>query len=597
LFYYKVRAVNAGGSSGYSNETSARTRGIVPSILPVGNVYVRFDSTVVLPVEATASAPVDITLQVDNLPDFAVFQQTGNGKGTITFTPSQSDRGGYNGIKITAANPQNDINTLQFNLTVDSNYHPVLNNISGISVNEKDSIQVLLSATDQDVNDYLSWGFPGMPGFATASPANRNASITFRPTYGDDGIYTIKVTVNDNHNGKDTASFTVSVSHVDVTDPDDGTVPLKPDNVTAEFTDSLDAVEIKWRNRAYNARYNEVFRSTSLSGYYTVINSADTTNADSTSYIDNTVAGNTAYFYLVRAVNDSGGAGSGIIKIITPSKKPVIQDVDDIYIKRDSVKSIPIIATDDPGDIITLLFHDLPGFASFTESGNGSGVLFLSAVNAVAGVYPVIINAIDNYGAFSQKRINIIVTEENIKHFYVNFNNTDYPVTDPLWNSFNSSKTGGTQVAANTTLSNLKDETGTSATLSVKLLNSWPQNYLGVVTGNNSGIFPDAVMATGYYFTVQASAPQKTIRLAGLKTDKKYDLTFYGNRSVGTDQLTHYTAGTQTVTLNAKNNTSNTVKMTGLSANGQGEIDIVVDAVMGKYAVINAMVIKEHPGN
>ena len=36
--------------------------------------------------------------------------------------------------------------------------------------------------------------------------------------------------------------------------------------------------------------------------------------------------------------------------------------------------------------------------------------------------------------------------------------------------------------------------------LSIRLLNSWTQNYLGVATGSNSGVFPDAVIATGYYF-------------------------------------------------------------------------------------------------
>src|SRR5690606_24540194 len=80
LYYYKIRAVGEGGNSGYSNEVSARTRGVVPSILPIENVYMRFNSIVVLPVEATSGSPIDITLNVSNLPSFAVFVQTGNGK-------------------------------------------------------------------------------------------------------------------------------------------------------------------------------------------------------------------------------------------------------------------------------------------------------------------------------------------------------------------------------------------------------------------------------------------------------------------------------------------------------------------------------------
>src|SRR5690606_27780382 len=93
LFYYKVRAVGEGGNSAYSNEKNARTLGVVPSITPIENVYMRFNSTVNLQIEATSGSPVDITLQVGNLPSFAVFNQIDNGKGVITFSPSASDAG------------------------------------------------------------------------------------------------------------------------------------------------------------------------------------------------------------------------------------------------------------------------------------------------------------------------------------------------------------------------------------------------------------------------------------------------------------------------------------------------------------------------
>ena len=225
LFYYKVRAIGEGGSSAYSNEKDARTLGVVPSISPMENVYMRFNSTVNLQVEATSGSPVDITLQVSNLPSFAVFSQTGNGKGVITFSPSVSDAGVYANISVTASNPEGDINTAQFNLTVNDNYVPHITAIPNQSVAEKATLQVNLSATDNDAGDQLMWSYSGLPGFATAASSNRSAVLTLKPQYGDEGEYRIKAYVNDGRNGKDTASFILKVTHTDVSNPNDGTVP------------------------------------------------------------------------------------------------------------------------------------------------------------------------------------------------------------------------------------------------------------------------------------------------------------------------------------------------------------------------------------
>ena len=42
------------------------------------------------------------------------------------------------------------------------------------------------------------------------------------------------------------------------------------------------------------------------------------------------------------------------------------------------------------------------------------------------------------------------------------------------------------------------------------------------------------------YFYIQGSAPQKTIKIAGLSGNKKYELSFYGNRSFSTDQAPQF---------------------------------------------------------
>lgn len=601
LFYYKVMAVGEGGNSPYSNEKSARTLGIVPSILPVENVYMRFNSTVSLPIEAVAGSPVEITLQVSNLPSFAVFQQTGNGKGTITFNPSENDQGVFNNIVVTASNPQNDINTAQFNLTVNSNYVPVLNAIPNVSVNEKQTAQINFSATDQDAADLLHWTFKGLPNFATIATSNRTATITLAPSYGEAGIYNVKAEVSDGKNGKDTASFDITVVHVDVPNPDDGTVPVKPKDVAAFFVNSLNAVKVTWTNAAYNAIRNEIYRSNKVSGNYTLLNPG-ATNKDSTSYLDYTATGNTTYFYLVRAVNDNGGSNSMIVKVTTPNRAPVIS-AGDIYVKSGNVLDAGITATDDPGNTIKLTASNLPDFATFTDNGNGSGIFHLTPTSSHIGSVAVMLKAVDNYGAESAKSIKLVVTDKYISSVYVNFNNINYPVYGQPWNSFNATLLSNGNMAANKTITNLKDETGIESGINILLPDAWPQNLLGVTTGNNSGVYPDSILQTGYYFATSTSQPFKRIRLTNLDASKKYNLIFLGSRNYGNniEQLTRFAVGSQVVTLNSNNNINNTVQLNALTPGAQGvpgqiEVDVRGSAT-GKYAVINAMVIQEYDNN
>lgn len=595
MFYYKVRAIGEGGASAYSNEISSRTLGIIPSVIPIENVYMRFNTQLQVPIEAVSGSPVNITLQVSNLPLFAAFQPTGNGKGVITFNPAESDAGVYPNIIVTAANPQNEINTAKFNLTVNNNYVPQINSISNVSVNEKQTLQITLAATDTDASDQLVWTFPGLPAFVSTAGSNRTATVTLAPQYGQAGVYTVKARVNDGRNGTDTASFKVTVVHVNVPNPNDGTAPLKPTDVAVQFDNNTDAVKVTWTNMAYNAASNEIYRSSFLSGGYTLLNPGDT-NKDSTSFTDYTATGNRTYFYLVRAVNANGGTNSAIIKIITPNKAPVIANSGDIFVRSNTPIDANITATDDPGNTISLSVTNLPAFASFTDNGNGRGTVHLAPTGSHVGAYTVTVRAEDNYGAVSTKLQKIIVADQYIKSVYVNFNNSSYPVSAKPWNSMNAIILNG-QTKPNTILSNLKDEVGQPSGINITLVDTWPQNQNGVITGNNTGVFPDSVMKTGYYVYIKPTVPQKTIKLSGLSDTMKYNLQFFGNTSGSGNLVTNYSVGTTTVSLNVANNTLNTVQINALSPDENGEISIVVKAPGEGYVYINAMVIQAYHEN
>lgn len=591
LFYYKVRAVGEDGNSEYSNEKGARTLGIVPVVTPVEDVYMRYNSTVSLPIAATSGSPVVIDLQVTNLPAFATFSQTGNGKGTITFaSTASSDAGVYEKITITATNPQGDFTTRQFNLIVNDNYVPKISPVPNTSVVVGGTKQVNLQAMDNDAADQLIWSYAGLPGFTSATASNRTAVLTFQPQNKNVGEYPIRVIVSDGKNGKDTTSFVLSVIGGTAPDPNDGTAPLSPKNATGVFVKDLNGVKLTWANAAYNAQKNEIYRSSSISGGYTLL---DVVSNNDDSYVDYTTPGNTKLYYLVRAVNANGGANSVIIKVDIPNRAPVIR-VEDVAMKGGNIKDLIISATDDPGDIISLNISRLPSFATFTDNGNGTGVLHLAPTGTHVGVYENIkITAGDQKGAMSNRTFKVIVTDKYINTVYVNFNNKDYPVSYKPWNSFSRVETGGTRVPAGAVLSNLKDESDSATSINVQLLERWGQIYNGVVTGDDSGIYPDSIMMSGYYYEMSASEQQRTIRISGLRNDKKYNLIFFASSKSGAAEMNYYSAGGQTASLLPKSNKSDTAQLKDLSPD-QGKIDVSVRADLTKYVVISAMVIQEY---
>src|SRR5690606_27307605 len=132
-----------------------------------------------------------------------------------------------------------------------------------------------------------------------------------------------------------------------------------------------------------------------------------------TTYHDYTAAGNNAYFYVVRAINANGGNNSAIVKIITPNKAPVI-NANDIYVKSGNTINVNVIATDDPGDVITLAVATIPPFATFTDNGNGNGTIHLSPTGAHIGIYDIFVKASDQYGATTVKTVKIIVMDKFI---------------------------------------------------------------------------------------------------------------------------------------------------------------------------------------
>ncbi|HTE25997.1 fibronectin type III domain-containing protein [Flavitalea sp.] len=215
IHYYKVRAVNDGGYSPYSNEDSAKTINVQPVVAPVSNQFLRFGTTLELNLNATVSSSEPITFSFTNLPAFATFTPGAiNGTGILTFAPSDLQQGTYADIIVTATDSHGGAGTTAFQLVVNDNHAPVVAEIDPVNVDEKAIKQFTLTATDQNPTDVITWSFEGLPSFATTLVNGNSVEITLTPGYPDNGIYPVIAKADDGKNGVGTTSFNISVNDV-----------------------------------------------------------------------------------------------------------------------------------------------------------------------------------------------------------------------------------------------------------------------------------------------------------------------------------------------------------------------------------------------
>ncbi|MBE7177544.1 MAG: fibronectin type III domain-containing protein [Mucilaginibacter polytrichastri] len=178
-----------------------------------------------------------------------------------------------------------------------------------------------------------------------------------------------------------------------------------------------------------------------------------------------------------------------------------------------------------------------------------------------------------------------ILSSTILVNFHSNFQNA---VTAPgaPWNTFNS------QIASGSRLSNLKDTNSNTTGVGLTLLTSWSGHFNnGPTTGNNSGIYPDNVLQTFYF---NSNDTKMQVRVTGLDTAKRYNFTFMGAWSAQSwSEVTNYTIGDASVTLQAINNTANTAQIKGVVPNAAGEITFGVQRAAGStFAFLNALAIE-----
>lgn len=366
--------------------------------------------------------------------------------------------------------------------------------------------------------------------------------------------------------------------------------PVAPTALSATMIQS--GVALRWTDNAINETGYQVFRKLQTDSTFTQLSAL--VGAGIVSYTDSSAQVRKTYNYRVRAVNGSGiSSFTNIAAINVTVKAPVIAPLASVLLKTDSVYTLSVVATDDSLSLtqVKLTVSGLPASAIFTDNGNGRGLLSFTPRSPDIGVYPITITATDANNLTGSSAFTLTVQDKNLISTFVNFNQTAADAALKPWNNLNSLAYAGY------TSNNLTDQNGNNSGINLSFVNGWSGlvDY-GVQTGNNSGVFPDAVLK-GFYYTSVADSMR--IQLTGLNPNKKYNLDMIGSwANPGNPAITNYTVYSTTITQDPANNSSKLVSFKGVVSDSKGNLQVkVTKATASTYGIINGMVITSYTDN
>jgi chitodextrinase/predicted esterase len=577
-YYYKVRAANLTTGSD-SNPQLVTTPNGIPAITTfdaiVGTAGLSFQRTI----NATDPDGDAITFATLDLPPFATLVDNGNGTGYIQFTPTAAQAGTYN-FEVHASD-----------------------DFEGVS-----ELKTSVIAANVDYSEVVYLNFKGAAGSGDA-PAPWNNVVTLNSTTtgikninGQNTTVQVKPGINwagsSNTGGVNTETglypTNVLASHWTTTSTSGAVLTLKGLDNTKRY------------NLALSGSLNQFWFANTVfvvNGVQKTLNTSKNTNRF-VKFAGIQPAGDSIVITVRKGANVSstpvvaqrdGILGSLVLERVTPGATPAKPT--NFAAAGASKTSIRLSWTDNSADetgfeiyratsqggAFTLINTTTANAESYTNTGLAQNTAYIYRIRAVkAGGSSAYTN-----DAFARTFNQIILVNVNSSagsgqlQAAAPWNNLATPPTDAL------------------SFSNFKDDTNANTTVGLQVTN-WENggtNNTGFLTGNNSGIYPDAVLENYYYFEQFDAAT--AYNLTGLNNNLHYDLLFLGNEwnQATTGNLivaTDYTADGVTVSqFNGKNSTE-TVSVKEVQPDG-GIIPFEIKAHDdARYGVWNSIEVRSY---
>lgn len=326
------------------------------------------------------------------------------------------------------------------------------------------------------------------------------------------------------------------------------------------------------------------YSSSGLPSFARIVNS----DGNSASLVVNPAQSNMGVYSNIKIVVNDGhnGKDSTIFTLtVNDNYPPTIDSIADYSLNENETVNIALTAHDvNSSDVLTWSVSNVPDTYTLTNNGNGLATLTLHPNYLAAGTYFPVVTVNDGKGGVTSRSFKITVNDLNPNvTIYARFQYID--TIGAPWNSITQAVT-----------KNLKDASGNTTNIGLVVQGSWFTTFnTGSPTGNNSGIYPDAVLSDYLYFGIFGGPETLDTKITGLDTSKLYNLTFFASSTFpGTPDngSTIYTVGNISDTLYVQGNTKHTVSLRGIKPQADGTITYKmsknVDAAVG---YINALVI------
>jgi predicted esterase len=356
--------------------------------------------------------------------------------------------------------------------------------------------------------------------------------------------------------------------------------PVAPSELSV--SGSANVISLTWTDNAVNETNYKVFRSSDNITFALIA----TLPANANAYTDAGITPQQKYYYYVAGVNAFGtGAQSSTMASEAGDNAPVISALNSIYVKTNATATEDFIVTDNAGDIVSVSIQNKPSFITLTNTGGSNYRITASPTVNNTGFLQLNIVASDNYGKSTTAPLAITIADKNTRSVFLNFGSAGK--TAPLpWNNWLGLR------GANDIINGLKDEANAATAFSVTTVTGWAGTTdLGHISGDNSGIVPDAVLQSG----LSDNSTVRQLKIAGLSTAKRYNLVFIGSQNEGLAATTEYATGLLKATMDARNNTTTSANLNSLIPDATGSILVNVTrtgTTLNSY--LNAVVIEEY---
>ncbi|MCV9385031.1 LamG-like jellyroll fold domain-containing protein [Reichenbachiella ulvae] len=177
---------------------------------------------------------------------------------------------------------------------------------------------------------------------------------------------------------------------------------------------SYEEIELSFTDQSTDEDYFELYRSINDETNYQLIAQIEG-NDGAISYQDQNLSTNIQYFYKVAAVNAGGVSESNSTSAFTLNHIPMVNQVNDLTMHHSSIFELPILATDEDGDILTLSGSNIPTFGEVIDYGDGSGLLRFAPASTDQGTYlDITIEAADAFGGVASSVFSLVVNSNNL---------------------------------------------------------------------------------------------------------------------------------------------------------------------------------------